>query len=227
MYHPHIHCIVPGGGLNTCNQWVQSCEKFFIPVKVLAKKFRGKFLHYLTQAELHFHGSCSEFLNPQIFSEFIGSLYHKDWVAYCKPPFKSPEKVVEYLGRYTHRTAISNNRILKCQNGSVSFRWRDYRDSNKQKIMTVPVFEFIRRFLLHVLPNGFTKIRHFGLLSSRAKPLKLLLCKKLTNTLVSDKPKKIETPLDLLKRFSGVDFTICPCCGIGHLARASPFTTTA
>lgn len=157
-----------------------------------------------------------------MFNDFISSLYLKEWIVYCKPPFKNAGCVVEYLGRYTHRVAISNNRILKLEDGLVTFKWRDYKDSNKQKNMDLTVDEFIRRFLIHVLPNGFTKIRHYGLLSPRNKTTKLKLCKKITNTLYNDKPKVKLSTLDFLKKLTGKDFSICPCCDVGHLSRASP-----
>ena len=152
----------------------------------------------------------------------MSSLYKKEWIVYCKPPFKNAGCVVEYLGRYTHRVAISNNRILKLEDGIVTFIWRDYKDNNKQKNMDLTVDEFIRRFLIHVLPNGFTKIRHYGLLSTRNKVIKLKLCKKLTNTILRDVPKVKISTLEFLKKLTGKDFTICPSCGVGHLSRASP-----
>lgn len=222
LHHPHIHCIVPGGGLNSCGHWVDSRKKFFIPVKVLSRKFRGKFLYFLKQAKLVFHGSISYLHDNNVFNDFISSLYQKEWIVYCKPPFKNAGYVVEYLGRYTHRVAISNNRILKFEDGLVTFKWRDYRDNNKLKIMTLTADEFIRRFLIHVLPKGFTKIRHYGFLSPRNKTTKLKLCKRLTNTLIRDKPKIRLSPLDLLQKLTGKDFSICPNCGLGHLSRASP-----
>jgi len=225
LHHPHIHCIVPGGGINSCGRWINSKKKFFIPVKVLSRKFRGKFLYYLKQAKLEFYGSISYLQDKGMFNDFISSLYKKEWIVYCKPPFKNAGYVLEYLGRYTHRVAISNNRILKLEDGLVTFKWRDYRDSNKQKTMTLTADEFIRRFLIHVLPRGFTKIRHYGFLSPRNKATKLKLCKKLTNTRVRDNPKTKLSILDLLKTLTGKDFTICPKCGVGHLSRASPKKT--
>lgn len=227
MHHPHLHCIVPGGGLDSSGKWVNSRKKFFIPVKVLSRKFRGKFLYYLKQAKLEFYGSISELQDPSRFHDWMSLLYQKEWVVYCKPPFKNAGCVVEYLGRYTHRVAISNNRIIKLEDGMVTFKWRDYKDGNNQKEMNVKADEFIRRFLIHVLPTGFTRIRHYGLLSPRNKATKLKLCKKLTNTLIHIKPKQKLTTLDFLKKLTGKDFTICPCCGVGHLSRASPEPETA
>lgn len=226
-FHPHIHCVVPGGGLNACNQWVNSRKDFFIPVKVLSRKFRGKFLYFLRQAKLSFHGSVAVYANPQLFNNFTLSLARKDWVVYCKPPFGNAAKVIDYLGRYTHRVAISNHRILKLEYDMVTFKWRDYRDGNKQKVMSLSVNEFIRRFLMHILPRGFTKIRHFGLLSPRTKTLKLKLCKMLTNSPLTEKPSLKLPALVLLKKLTGIDYSACPRCGIGHLSRASPVPVIA
>jgi len=209
MYHPHIHCIVTGGGLSPDSKWRASRKKFFIPVKVLSRKFRGKFLCYLKQAGL----------------AFCPSLYQKEWVVYCKPPFKKVSKVIEYLGRYTHRVAISNSRILELKDGKVTFSWRDYRD-NKKKAMTVTALEFIRRFMLHILPHGFRKIRHYGLLAARDKSERISLCKKLTH-MVSSRAALPVTALERLQKMFGADFNLCPCCGIGHLARAAPATVIA
>lgn len=222
MHHPHLHCIVPGGGLNASGEWVHSRKKFFIPVKVLSRKFRGKFLSFLKQAKLEFFGSIANLQDQERFHELMSSLYQKEWVVYCKPPFQNAGCVVEYLGRYTHRVAISNNRILKLEDGAVTFKWRDYKDSNKQKEMQVTAEEFIRRFLIHVLPAGFTRIRHYGFLSPRNKTTKLKLCKKLTKTKISDTPKVKLSALELLEKLTGKDMTLCPCCGVGHLSRASP-----
>lgn len=220
MYHPHLHCIVPGGGLNASGKWVNTRENFFIPVKVLSRKFRGKFLYYLKQARLVFYGAISDLQDPVRFKKWLSSLYEKEWVVYCKPPFNKADDVVEYLGRYTHRVAISNNRIVKLEDGEVTFKWRDYKDSNKQKEMNVTSDEFIRRFLMHVLPSRFTRVRHYGLLSPRNKAIKLKLCKKLTNTLM--RPKIKLSTLDLLKKLTGKDIMLCPCCSVGRLSRASP-----
>ena len=203
-YHPHIHCIVTGGGLTQNKTWRSSRKKFFIPVKVLSRKFRGKFLSYLKQAGI----------------AFSPALYQKEWVVYCKPPFGNAQKVIDYLGRYTHRVAISNNRLVSLCDGFVTFKWLDYSDGNKQKAMKITAEEFIRRFLMHILPSGFRKIRHYGMLASRDKRVRISLCKKLTNTTF-----RIVFPVAVLERLQkilGADFNICPCCGIGYLARGSP-----
>ncbi len=227
MYHPHLHVVVPGGGLNSSGKWVNSRKKFFIPVKVLSRKFRGKFLYYLKQANLEFHGSISDLEDRSKFNDLVSPLYQKEWIVYCKQPFKNAGCVVEYLGRYTHRVAISNNRIVKLENGRVTFKWRDYKDGSKQKNMNVTADEFIRRFLIHVLPKRFTRIRHYGLLSPRNKTTKLIICKRLTHTKLRDTPKVKLSTLDFLKKLTGKDFTICPCCGVGQLSRASPDSAIA
>ena len=203
-FHPHIHCIVTGGGLTSAQQWRSSRKNFFLPVKVLSRKFRGKFLAFLRQEDIAF---------PEI-------AYQKNWVVYCKPPFRNASKTLEYLGRYTHRVAISNNRILRLQDGKVTFSWRDYKDHHKEKIMTLSAVEFIRRFLLHILPSGFRKIRHFGILASRNKSQRIILCRKLTHTHFQISPEL--STLDRLHKMLGPDFNLCPCCHVGHLARASP-----
>jgi hypothetical protein len=146
-------------------------------------------------------------------------VYLKEWVVYCKPPFKSPEFVLEYLGRYTHRVAISNNRIVSFQNGYVTFKWRDYRDNNKQKYMTVTAKEFIRRFLMHVLPNKFVKIRHYGILSNRNRSIKLRKCKLLTGAIRSITSASKLSSAELLLKLTGIDLNVCPCCSKGRMVR--------
>ena len=226
MHHPHIHCIVPGGGLNSINQWIHTKKKFFIPVKVLSRKFRGKFLYYLKQSfsenSLKFYGKQEYLANDLHFDNLMRSLYQCEWIVYCKPPFKNASYVVEYLGRYTHRVAISNNRILKLEDGKVTFKWRDYREGKKEKLMTVAAEEFIRRFLIHILPDRFTKIRHYGLLGSRDKKERLRLCRKLTGTPESPGQKERASSLQLLQKLTGKDYSLCPCCRLGRLGRAAP-----
>ncbi|MGI6180418.1 IS91 family transposase, partial [Butyricicoccus intestinisimiae] len=184
-FHPHVHCIVPGGGLsNDGLRFVRSRKKFFIPVKVISKKFRGKFLDLLKQAynngKLAFFNAAAKLALRSNFLALVNNLYGVNWVVFCKKPFKSPGYVVRYLGRYTHRVAISNARILTFNGQSVSFVWKDYKDVFKSKVMTLDAAEFSRRFLLHVLPDRFVKIRHYGLLCSRNIESKLLNCMRLT-----------------------------------------------
>ena len=215
VYHPHIHCIVPAGGIDKMGRWKNSKKKFFIPVKVLSRKFRGKFLYYLKKEKLEFYGNNEYLNNEENFDELMSKMYNKEWISYCKPPFENANSVIKYLGRYTHRVAISNERILKEENGEVTFKYRDYKDNNKIKEMTIKAEEFIRRFLMHILPPRFMKIRHYGLLGNRNKKTKLAVCKKLTNTTSPVKPKL--TTLEILKKTLGVDFNICPMCHKGHL----------
>jgi hypothetical protein len=221
MHHPHLHCIIPSGGLNSLGKWVHSRKKFFLPVKVLSRKFRGKFLYYLKQAKLEFHGQQSYLADPVDFNALLTPLYQKEWVVYCKPPFKDAAGVVEYLGRYTHRVAISNSRIVSVENGQVRFKWRDYRDKSKWKVMTVTADEFIRRFLIHVLPPRFMKIRHYGLLGNRNKTTKLKVCKELTHTPIIAR-EEISTT-QLIEQITGRDITKCPGCGSDRLSRFKYF----
>jgi len=223
-YHPHLHCIITGGGLTAANQWVNSREKFFIPIRVLSKKFRGKFLYYFNKEKLNFYGESEYLKDSRNFSDFVKALYKKDWITYCKQPFGSVQKVIDYLGRYTHRVAVSNNRIVGMNDGKVSFNWRDYNDGNKMKLMVLPADEFIRRFLMHVLPAGFRKIRHFGVFASKDKSKRINLCKKLTETKLIF--AVVQSVTDKLAKILGKDFNLCPICKTGHLCRASPVTAT-
>ena len=209
--HPHVHMIVPGGGLSPDRKWKERGKKFFLPVKVMSRKFRGKFLHYLKQAKLEFNGSQEYLAELSQFDILLGALYHKEWYVYCKRPFKTTLSVLEYLGRYTHRVAISNHRIIDYTDGIVSFKWRDYADNNAEKVMKLPALEFMRRFLLHALPPQFTKIRHYGFLGSAVKATKLKLCSQLLNFI---RPERIVlSTLELINKLIGIDITLCPVCG--------------
>ncbi len=199
--------IVTGGGLTPAQKWRASSKHFFLPVRVLSTKFRGKFLALLR----------AQF--PAIDKNLLITCYRQKWVVYCKPPFDHAGTVVSYLGRYTHRAAISNDRILSLENGRVTFRWRDYAHGNQEKLMTLDASEFIRRFLLHILPAGFRKIRHYGLFASRGKGTRLALCRRLTNTI---QPVQERSPLALLERMLGKEFNLCPCCKTGHFSREPP-----
>lgn len=215
MYHPHIHMIIPAGALTDANQWQKSKDKFFIPVKVLSKKFRGKLLYYIRENrhKLKFTGDLDYLNGDQHFQSWMDTLYEKNWIVYCKKPFKSCSHVIEYLGRYTHRVAISNNRILKLEQNMVTFKWRDYKDQSKQKEMTISAIEFMRRFLNHILPTGFTKIRHYGFLGNRNKNTKLRLCQKLTGGKLKPLVKKRLSAAEIIFKISGRDITKCACCG--------------
>jgi len=222
--HPHIYCIVPGGGLSPDGaRWISCRDAFFLPVKVLSRLFRGKFLHHFKKTyksgELSFTGKIECFKEKAVFDELLSDLYKQEWVVYCKPPFKNAETVMDYLGRYTHRVAISNDRLVKMGEGRVTFRYRDSDDYNRIKLMSLEVFEFIRRFLLHVLPDGFMKIRHYGILSNRNKKDKLLRCQELLGASgksgeCGDKKESWE---ELLFRITGIDPRLCPYCGKGRM----------
>ena len=182
--HPHVHCVVPGGGLS-CDQqrWIRSSPKFFLPVKVLSRVFRGKFLDGLRNAfrskRLAFHGSCLGWENRKAFYAFLDTLKEHDWVVYAKKPFGGPEHVLHYLARYTHRVAISNHRLVEVTDTHVAFRWKDYAHHSKRRTMTLSHEEFLRRFLQHVLPKGFPRIRYFGFLAQRRRGALLPLCRAL------------------------------------------------
>ena len=215
MYHPHIHCVVTGGGLTEVKTWKEKEEDFFIPVQVMSRVFRGKFLDYMKKEKIEFYGKNKDLENPSIYNNLMQSLYNKEWIVYCKEPFKNAECVIQYLGRYTHRVAISNERIVEVTEDTVKFKWRDYKDDNKMKEMTINIQEFIRRFLLHILPPHFMKIRYYGILGNRNKKKKLLKCKILTRTKIII--KKELPALELLKKTLGKDFNLCPCCKKGHM----------
>ena len=183
--------------------------------------FRGKVLSYLKclfeSGDLIFPGGIGHLKESHVFERFRRQFYHKKWVVYCKPPFDGAEGVLQYLGRYTHRIAISNNRIISAEGGSVSFRWRDYADDNKQKTMTLKADEFIRRFLLHVLPDRYVRIRHFGLLANRCRKDNMTLCRELLGTHAITKEDVKETWQEQLLRITGIDAFACPVCRIGRM----------
>src|SRR6059036_1883936 len=179
--HPHVHCVIPAGGLSPDHlRWIRSRPRFFLPIHVLRRVFRGKFVAGLKLAfqrgQLHLAGNLVSLTQPKIFASWLRPLFRMDWIVYSKPPFGGPEYVLQYLGRYTHRVAISNHRLVSFANGQVTFRWRDSADHNQQKLMTVSLDEFLRRFLLHLLPKGFVRIRHFGFLANRRRAALLPLC---------------------------------------------------
>jgi hypothetical protein len=184
LFHPHLHCVVTGGGLSPDGQrWVGTRDGYFLPVHVLAKMFRGKFLAGLKaarqQGQLKLRGSAASLARGRKFQQLLDTLYQQRWLVYAKPPFGGPEQVYRYLGRYTHRVAISNSRLVSLESGRVCFRYKDYANQSRSKQMTLSVDEFIRRFLLHVLPKGFVRIRHYGLLAGRNAATKLQTCRRL------------------------------------------------
>ena len=220
--HPHVHCIVTGGGLSPDGaRWISSKPKFFMPVKVLSQIYRGKFLDFLKQAyesgKLSFAGKIGELKEKKQFNELLNKLYGQSWHVYCKPPFKAAEKVVEYLSRYTHRVAISNERIVRIEQGRVTIRYRDYADGDRIKEMTLDALEFIRRFLLHILPDQFVKIRYYGILSTRNRNTKLRKCKELFGVPISQADDEELSWQELLKKLTGIDPTLCPHCKKGKL----------
>jgi len=220
--HFHLHCLVPAGALSENNErWINTPENFLFPVRALSLVFRGKYLDFLLQANaermLIFPGQAAQFQTQTGFSNLIAQLRHKRWVVYAKPPFGGPDKVLDYLGRYTHRVAISNNRILNVENGSVTFAFRDRGDGDKRDIMTLPAEEFIRRFLLHTLPAGFVRIRHFGFLANRAKKHALPLCRQLLGITPEPPAPEEKSDEELLQELTGKDFFRCPCCKQGAM----------
>ncbi len=218
MDHPHIHNVVTGGGLARGGRSWKSCKRrFFLPVKVMSKLFRGKFIACLkklrAENKLVYPGAISRLAEPVAFNALTSELYKKKWVVYCKPPFDGTKGVLDYLGRYTHRIAISNHRIVKVEDDEVSFRWRDYADNNKHKIMTVKAHEFIRRVLLHVLPDRFVKIRHYGILGNRCRREKIERARALLACAPKQTGKKTESWQESLLRLTGIDVNKCPVCG--------------
>ena len=218
--HPHLHCVVPGGGISPDGaRWV-GCRKksFFLPVKVLSSRFRNLFLIYLRKAfqagRLKFHGEMAALASPAAFEALCRQARRIQWVVFVKPPFGGPEQVLKYLARYTHRVAISNRRLLSMEDGRVTFQYKDYADGNRIKVMTLEATEFIRRFLLHILPNGFVRIRQFGFLANRARRKRLALCRALLGAAAA--PKKVAV-VNHGGNVEEPDRKRCPACKIGHL----------
>jgi hypothetical protein len=225
MDHIHIHCVVPGGGLIGHKKWEYLKKDFLFPIKPMSALFKGKMLDYFTKAvgdkTIKLHGTLQQYENPAALKKLIDSMYQSQWIVYAKPPFAGPKAVFKYLSRYTHRVAISNNRIVSVTDDSVTFSWKDYADNNKRKNMTLPVTEFIRRFMLHVIPSGFVRIRHFGFLSNRCRKAKLHQCLYLLGVL-PQMDARIETEAPEKRHDAGIvltetDWTLCPLCKKGHM----------
>jgi hypothetical protein len=226
LHHPHLHCVVPGGGLSPDDsRWISCRQGFFLPVRVLSRLFRGKFLCYLKQAfdqgKLQFFSDLKSLVDPEAFGRFLRRNRQQEWVVYAKPPFGGPTQVLDYLGRYTHRVAISNHRLVTFQDGKVTFQWRDRKKHDRIRTMTLDANEFIRRFLIHVLPQSFAKIRYFGFLANRYRRDRLSICRRLLNT---PPPETNTQLLDWKSRhqaLTGESIDICPACHKGrmHLAR--------
>jgi len=212
--HPHVHYIVPGGGLHQKNL-VQTKRKYLLPVKILSQAFKGKFLSGLEnlhqKGKLQFHGQIKNYSDVTKFKGLLSECARKVWVVYAKQPFNGPKQVISYLGQYTHRIAISNHRLVKIEDDRVYFKYRDSRNENKSKIMSLHVKEFMRRFLLHVLPRGYVRIRHFGILASRLKKETIELMRNLTEA----PPPITRTVTDVLREIIGADITQCPHCKAG------------
>jgi len=228
MEHPHLHTLVPAGGWDENTQyWKSSRNNFFIPVKVISAVFRGKFLSMLKQYyldnTLKFEGEIKTLGQKINFKQLLNTLYRKQWVVYAKKPFKNASHIVAYLGRYTHRVAISNRRIIGIDGDCVIFKWRDYTDHGKQKIMRLDATEFIRRFLLHILPKGFCKIRYFGIFASRNRKTVLTKCKNVLRYKFQKPRFDALSWQQSLKLVSGIDVSICPMCKKGNMIRIVDF----
>jgi len=219
--HLHLHCLVTGGALAANgSQWITGQSSFLFPVRALSIVFRAKYLDGLQRAhdagQLTFAGGTAHLAGRGAFAAFVGQLRALDWIVYAKRPFAGPEQVLDYLGRYTHRVALSNDRLVDHRDGCVRFRWKDYADHDRIKVLTLDADEFLRRFLLHVVPRGFMRIRHFGLLANRTRRATLTRCRDLLG-----QPPPADAPPEsaavLLLRLTGVDLARCPVCGEGRM----------
>jgi hypothetical protein len=222
MDHFHLHCLIPGGVLSfTKDRWISAKDSFLFRVKSLAKEFKKRYLSLFKTAyhksELIFPGNTAPYESIERFNQMIQSVSKTKWITYAKRPFDGPQQVLEYLGRYTHRIAISNNRIQSIDNGSIVFTYRDRANNNESKTMVLPAEEFIRRFLLHVLPEGFMKIRYFGFLSSKHKKRAIPIIRRLIGSSAILPEKKNETAMEILLRLTGEDISCCPECKKGRM----------
>jgi hypothetical protein len=221
--HPHVHCVVPGGGISwDGTRWISCRPGFFLPVRVLRRLFRGRYLALLRtafrQGLLKFHGQQHMLADPEAFAALVDGVQRKEWVVYAKPPFGGPQQVLKYLARYTHRVAISNQRLLKIEDGKVHFHWKDYARENVKKIMALDAVEFIRRFLLHVVPSGFVRIRHFGFLANRHRKEKLQLCRSLLGvTAGAADPASDPSATEGIEAADPASQHCCPECKRGHM----------
>src|ERR1700730_18055517 len=222
-FHPHLHCVIPGGGLSADDsRWISCRRQFLFPVKALSRLFRTKFASLLKrvfhQAKLRFHGKLQPLAKNSNFFSWLNEIMRSEWVVYAKPPSGGPQQVVKYVERYTHCVAISSRRLVALQNGSVTFRWKDYAHGNQPAMMTLQATEFIRRFLLHVLPKGLVRIRHFGFLANRCRRQKISLCRKLLDVALPTKPQA-SNPRDdsLTTEQEAKPIDRCPVCKVGRL----------
>jgi Putative transposase/Transposase zinc-binding domain len=228
LHHPHLHCVIPGGGLSPDGErWISCRPGFFLPVRVLSRLFRRLFLQNLEDAfksgKLQFFGSLERLRDAHAFRSYIAPLKRIEWVVYAKAPFAGPRQVLDYVGRYTHRVAISNNRLLDINDGHLRFQWKDYRDNDRQKTMTLSAQEFIRRFLIHVLPDGFQRIRYYGFLSNRHREEKLAICRQLLAMPPAVREKASGELLSdggyeaLYEKLTGASLRECPICREGRM----------
>ena len=224
LHHPHLHCVVPGGGISLDGKrWIACRPGFFLPVRVLSRLFRRLFLEQLRAAferkEIEFYNAMAPLQEAAAFEQFLAPAASAEWVVYAKAPFGGPEQVLEYLGCYTHRVAIANSRLVDFSGGSVAFRWKDYRHDSKPKVMRLPVAEFTRRFLLHVLPPGLQRIRHYGLLANRTRDAKLERCRALLGVTAPASTEQVpdEDYRDRYLRLTGVSLVDCPACKRGRM----------
>lgn len=209
-YHPHVHMIVTGGGITKDNKWIESKEDFFLPIKAIEVKFRGKLLSKLKKAKLKFYNEMEYLNNPKELNKYLEPLYEKTWICYCKAPFEKVENVYKYLARYVYKVCMSNERIEKIRNKTVVFRYKDSDDRSIVKEMEIKGEEYIRRFLLHVLPKNFMKIRYYGIYAGKNKNKRLKKIKKITKT--KENKKEIISKLELLNKINGFDVSRCKKC---------------
>jgi hypothetical protein len=220
--HPHLHCVVPGGGIALDgSRWVSCKPGFFLPVRVLSRLFRGKFLacfaEVFQQHRLRFHGQLHALAEDGAFQKLLDELRAKEWVVYAKPPTGGPEQVLKYLARYTHRVAISNHRLVKIEDDKVFFHYKDYADDHTPKMMSLDAVEFIRRFLQHVVPSGFVRIRHFGFLANRCRADKLKVCRQLIQSTATSLPTPREESASNTAADCLAERHRCPHCGTGRM----------
>ena len=232
MDHYHLHCIIPAGALSyDRKKWIDASRNYLFKVESLAKEFQNRYLNKLKRADrknrLSFHGRAERYKDETQFLKLLAALWDKQWITYAKQPFGGPEQVLEYLGRYTHRVAITNNRISAIDNGTVRFSYRDRSDDNRQKELTINAHEFIRRFLLHVLPSGFTKIRYYGFLAHANKKTCIALIRTLIGAPTVYAQKVEESVQEMMLRLTGVDICCCPQCGKGTMEYVRPIAESA
>ena len=228
-HHPHVHCVVPGGGLSPDgSRWIACPPGFFLPVRVLSRVFRGKFLAMLgnvfERGKLSFRGRLEALADAGEFRRRLTASAQGEWVVYAKPPFGGPEQVLKYLACYTHRVAISNRRLVALEDGAVKFRWKDYAHGGGEKTMTLEATEFVRRFLLHVLPSGFVRIRHYGFLANRVCREKLALCREQLGVEATPVPVAPEPATEPKATVAGEPAaSACPACGAGRMVIVASF----